>query len=302
VLGALFGHPSVSARLEVLAGDAKARWIRRISALDAFERLGGGERAHLLLAELLPSVYGQSLQRCAQIAVRLGEAAIDMVQRRALQISKEPNSHPEARTNAVEVIRILSRLADVADLARSVLGDMRSTPQQLRRVAEVWLAAQGESAVPEIASLASARPAHDYEGRARLAAVLHKAGDAKTAESLAGAVLEDEMANGEAVVTPAETLLSVCGAESLPRVLLVVDRWSEQSNGEALWSVGRILEQLAPYPEAAVVSRVRVLLERFPGVIGTTSLIEAWLAVEPAGESILDVTERGAALSFFDQA
>jgi hypothetical protein len=41
VLGALFGHPAVSARLEVLAGDAKARWIRRISALDAFERLGG---------------------------------------------------------------------------------------------------------------------------------------------------------------------------------------------------------------------------------------------------------------------
>ena len=302
VLGALFDHPSVLARLYALAGDTKTRWIHRISALDAFERLGGGERTDLLLADLLPSAHGQSLHRCAQIALRLGEAAINIVQRRALQISEEPNSHPEVRTNAVEVIRILGRLADVADLARSVLGDMRSTPQQLRRVAEVWVAAQGESTVAEIGSLASARPAHDYEGRAQLAAVLHKAGDANTAESLAGAVLEDEMANSEAVVTAAETLLSVCGAESLSKVLLVVDRWSEQSNGEKLWNVGNVLEQLAAYPEAAVVSRARILLERFPGAIGAHSLIQAWLAVEPVGESILDLTERGAALSFFDQA
>lgn len=301
VLGALFDHPAVPARLDALAGDTKIRWARRVSALEAFERLRGGERAQLLLDELLPSVYGQPLHQCARIAVRLGEAAIDMVKRRALQMVEEPDSDTEERTNAAEVMRILGLVPDVADLARSVMEDTRSTSQHLRRAAETWLAAQGESAMPEIAMLASGRPAHDYEGRAQLAAFLYKAGDGKTAEALAGAVLEDEMADSEAVVTAAETLLSVRGAESLPRVLLVVDRWSEQSNGEELWNVGRILKRLAPYPEAAVVSRVRVLLERFPSAIGTSDLINAWLAVEPVGESVLETIERGAVFRIFDQ-
>lgn len=190
----------------------------------------------------------------------------------------------------------------MADLARSVLGDTRSTPQHLRRAAEAWLAAQGESAVPEIASLASGRPAYDHEGKARLAAFLHKAGDGKTAEALAGAVLEDEVADGNALVTAAETLLSVRGAAAVPRVLLAVDRWSERRNGEELWHLGRMLKQLAPYPEAAVVSRVSVLLERFPSVIGASNLIDAWLTVELAGESILEVIDRGAALRVFEQA
>ncbi len=302
VLGALFDHPAVPAQLDALAGDTKIPVDRRVSALEAFERLRGGERAQLLLAELLPSAYDQSLHQCARIAVRLGQAAIDMVKCRVLQMVEEPDSDTEERTNAAEVMRILGLVTDVADLARSVLRDTRSTSQHLRRAAEAWLAAQGESTVSEIAVLASGRPAHDYEGRAQLAAFLHKAGDGKTAESLAGAVLEDGMADGVAVVTAAKTLLLVRGVEALPRVLIVVDRWSERSNGEELWDVGQMLEQLAPYPEAAVVSRVRVLLERFPGVIGANRLIKAWLAVEPTGESVLDATDRGATLSVFDQA
>jgi hypothetical protein len=63
-----------------------------------------------------------------------------------------------------------------------------------------------------------------------------------------------------------------------------------------------MLEQLAPYDQAAVISRARILLERFPGVNGASNLIRAWLTVEPMGESILDSTDRGAALSFLDQA
>jgi hypothetical protein len=302
VLGALFDHPAVPARLEALAGDTNVRWSLRVSALEAFERLRGGERAQPLLAELLPSVYDRSLHQCARIAVRLSQAAIDMVKRRALQMVEEPDSDINERTDAAEVMRILGLVTDVADLARSVLGDMRSTPQHLRRVAEAWLAAQGELAVPEIALLASCRPAHDHEGRAGLAAFLHKAGDGKTAEALAGAVLDDEVMDGNAVKLAAETLLSVRGAAAVPRVLLAVDRWSEQRNGEELWHVGRMLEQLAPYPEAAVISRVSVLLERFPSVIGVSNLIDAWLAVEPAGESILEAIDRGAALGVFEQA
>ena len=303
VLGALFDHPTIPARLDALAGDTNVRWSRRVSALEAFERLLGGERAQLLLAELLPSVYGRSLRQCARIAVRLSQAAIDMVKWRALQMVEEPDSDTEERTNAVEVMRILGLVTDVADLARLVLGDTRSTPQHLRRVAEAWFGAQGESAVPEIAALASGRPAHDYAGRAQLAAFLHKAGNGTTAESLASAVLEDEVAEGTAVVTAAETLLSVYGAAAVPRVLTAVDRWSEGSNREMVWHAAKMLKHLAAYPEAAVVSRVRALLEHWvPNNFWAHSLIDAWLAVEPAGESILDAIDRGAALHTIDQA
>ncbi len=302
VLGALFDHPAVPARLDAVAGDVNIRLSRRVAALDAFERLRGGERAQQLLAELLASVYGQSLHQCARIAVRLGQAAIDMVKWRALQMVEELDSDTNDRTNAAEVMRILDLVTDVADLARSVLEDTRSKPQHLKRAAEAWLTAQGESAVPEIGLLASGRPAHDYEGRVRLAAFLHKAGDGKTAESLAGAVLDDEVTDGNAVFTAAETLLSVSGAVAVPRVLLAVDRLSGKSNGEDVGNLGRMLKRLAAYPEVAVVSQVSILLERFSGVIGASALVEAWLAVEPVGGSILDAIDRGFVLSFFDQA
>ena len=143
---------------------------------------------------------------------------------------------------------------------------------------------------------------YDYEGRARLAAFLHKAGDRTTAESLAGAVLDDEVADGNAVVTAAETLLAVCGTAAVPRVLLAVNRWSEGSNREHIWYAARILKHLAAYSEAAVASRVSALLADWtPNGIGAPALIDAWLAVEPAGESILDIIDRGAALHVFDQ-
>lgn len=302
VLGALFDHPEVPARLDALAGDTNVRCSSRVSALEAFERLQGGECAQLLLAQLLPSVYGPLLRKCARIAARLGQEAVDMTRQRALQIIEEPESGASGRTNAAEVMRILGLVTDVADLACSVLGDTRSTPDHLSRAAEVWLAAQGESAVHEIAVLASGRPAHDHEGRTRLATFLHKAGDRKTAESLVGAVLEDEVADGGTVATAAETLLSVRGAAVVPRVLLAVDRWSEGSNRAVVWHAARMLKQLAGYPEAAVVSRVGALLEGWsPSGIGAHDLIEAWLAVEPAGESILDAIDRGIALDVFDQ-
>ncbi len=303
VLGALFGHQDVPARLDALAADRNIRLSHRVSALEAFERLQGGGRAQRLLAELLPSVYGKSLHQCARIAVRLGPAAVDMVKRRALKMVEEPDSDTEDQADAAEAMRILGLVTDVADLARSVLGDTRSTPQHLRRAAEAWLAAQGETAVPEIAALASGRPAHDHAGRARLAAFLHKVGDGKTAESLAVVVLEDEAADGTAVVTAAETLLAVRGAAAVPRVLLAVDRWSEGSNRDVVWHAAGILKHLAAYPEAAVVSRVSALLEGWtPSGAGGHHLIDAWLAVEPVGESILDAIDRGAAFDCYDQA
>ncbi|MGH3975946.1 MAG: hypothetical protein ACRDS9_21835, partial [Pseudonocardiaceae bacterium] len=186
---------------------------------------------------------------------------------------------------------------------RSILRDTKSPPEHLRRAADAWLAAQGETVVPEIAALASGRPAHDHEGRVQLAAFLHKAGDEKTAVALAGAVLDDERADGNTVVTAAETLLSVRGAAAVPRVLLAVDRWSEGSNRDVMWFAARMLKHLAPYPEAAVVSRVSALLEGWtPSGVGGHDLIDAWLAVEPAGESILDAIDRGAAFYCYDQA
>ncbi|MGH3722470.1 MAG: NACHT domain-containing protein [Pseudonocardiaceae bacterium] len=303
VLGALFDHPTVSTRLDALAGDTNVNLSRRVSALEALEKLRGGERAQLLLAELLPAVYGQPLRKCARIALALGPAAIDMVQRRASQMADEPDSSTETRTNAAEVMRILNLMTNVAHLARSVLEETMATPQQLERVAEAWLAAQGETAVPEIAELAIARPAHDHAGRARLAAFLNKAGDEQTAESLAGRVLEDDAADANAVVGAVETLLAIRGAEAVPWVCSVVDRWAERGYWQDVWYMGRILKQLAPYPEAAVVSRVSTLLEHWvPSGLGASNLIEAWLAVEPAGKPILDAINGGAKLSIFDQA
>jgi hypothetical protein len=302
VLGALFDYPALPARLAELAGDAKIRLSRRVSALEAFERLQGGEHAQLLLTQLLPSVYGQDLYTCAKIAVKLGQEAVDMTRQRALRMVGEPDSNTNEKTNAAEVMRVLGLVTEAVDLARSVLGEMKSTAQQLERVAEAWLATQGESAVSEIAALARGRPADDHAGRARLAAFLHKVGDEQTAESLAGAVLDSEMANSGAVVEAVETLLSVRGAAAVPKVLLVIDRWSEQSSGEKMWYIGKILKMLAAYPEAAVTSRAGVLLERFPNVSGVSKVIEAWLAVEPAGESILNAIDRGAALNISSQA
>ncbi|MGH3915725.1 MAG: NACHT domain-containing protein [Pseudonocardiaceae bacterium] len=303
VLGGLFDHPAVPARLDALAGDQKVRWSRRVSALEAFERLRGGERAQLLLAELLPSVYGQPLHKCARIAARLGQAAIDMVKHRALQMAEEPDSDADERTDATEVMRIFNLATDVAGLARSVLESTRSTSQHLRRATEAWLAVQGESAIPEIAALAGDRPVDDHEGRARLAASLEKAGDGTTAEFLAGAILEDEAADGDAVVMAAKTLLLVHGAAAVPRVLLAADRWSAGSNRQRVWQAARILKHLAAYPEAAVVSRVSALLVGWiPNGIGAHNLIEAWLAMEPGGRFVLDSIDRGTALCTYDQA
>jgi hypothetical protein len=134
-----------------------------------------------------------------------------MTRQRALQMIEKPDSNAEKRTIAAEVMRTLGLVANVADLAGSVLQETSATPGQLQRAAEAWLAALGETAVPEIAALATARPPHDHAGRARLAAFLHKAGDEQTAESLAVAVLDDEKADGDAVVEAVTTVLSVCG-------------------------------------------------------------------------------------------
>jgi hypothetical protein len=81
-------------------------------------------------------------------------------------------------------------------------------------------------------------PRHDHADRARLADYLNRVGDGGSAESLAGAVLEDELADGDAVVKAVETVLSIRGAEAVPRVLLAVDRWSERSNGRkcGMWA------------------------------------------------------------------
>jgi hypothetical protein len=301
VLGALFDHPALPARLAELAGDTKIRLSCRVLALQALARLQGGECAQLLLTQLPPSVYDQDLLTCAEIAVKLGQTAVDMTRQRALRMVGEPGSGTNEKTNAAEAMRVLGLVTEAADLARSVLGETKSTARQLERVAEAWLAAQGESVVPEIAVLASSRPADNYKGQARLAAFLHKAGDDQAAESLADTVLDNEMADGDAIVDAARTLLSVRGAAAVPKVLLVIDRWSEHSIGEEMRHIGRILNQLAAYPEAAVASRASVLLERFPTVFGTSELIGAWLAVEPAAEAVVNAVDRGAALSVWDQ-
>ena len=133
------------------------------------------------------------------------------------------------------------------------------------------------------------------------AAFFYKAGEGQTAESLAGAVLEDELADGHTVQTAAETLLSVSGGAAVPKVLLAVDRCLGNSRSE-VWHVALILKRLAAYPEAAVVSRVRVLLEHWTDGTGANRLIDAWLASEPEGEPILEVIDRGAALSTYDLA
>jgi len=98
VLGALFDHLSVSARLDALTSDPNVQISRRVSALGAFERLRGDERAELLLAELLPSVYAKALRQCAQIAVRLGPAAVELTRQRALRMVAEQDSDTSDRT------------------------------------------------------------------------------------------------------------------------------------------------------------------------------------------------------------
>ena len=57
-------YPAVPAQLDALAGDTNIR-LPAASALEAFERLQGGERTQSLLAELLPSMYGTELHQCA---------------------------------------------------------------------------------------------------------------------------------------------------------------------------------------------------------------------------------------------
>ena len=305
VLGALFDHPSVSARLDELASDNNVRIFHRVSALGALERLQGDERAKLLLAELLPSVYGKALRQCAQIAVRLGPAAVALTRQRALRMVAEQDSDIWDRTDAAEVMRDLELATDVAEFARSVLQEAGSAPEHLERAAEAWLATCGETAVPEIAALARERPAHDYPGCARLAAVLCKAGDGTAAERLAVTVLDRELADGDAIVSAATTLLTVRGVDAVPTVLLAVDRWSEGDHKQRVWYAAKILKQLAAFPEAAVVLRVGALLERWvPGSTGAHDLIEAWLAAAGAGaaEAVLDAVDQGAAISSFDQA
>ena len=140
VLGALFDHPVVPPRLDALASDANVRQACRVSALEAFERLRGGERAQLLLAELLPSAHGRSLHKCARIAVKLGQEAVGITRQRALRMVEEPDSDTNERTDAAEVMRILDLATDAADLARSVLEETnahtccRSMARRTRRI------------------------------------------------------------------------------------------------------------------------------------------------------------------------
>lgn len=255
VLGALFGHSSVLDDLDALAGNANIELSRRVSALEALAKLGGSEHARLPLAKLLPWVHGASLQQCAQIAVRLDPEAIDKTAQRAHQLVQEPHPDENERTNAVEVMRILGRVEDVANLARSVLQEKRATRWDLERAVTAWLATDYTTAILEIAVLATERPAHDHAGRAQLAAFLHKAGDRQTAESLAGAVLDDEMAEGDAVVQAVETLLAIPGAEAVPKVLHAVNRWSaEGRTRQQVRCVASILKQLTEHSEAEVSS------------------------------------------------
>lgn len=301
VLGALFDYPTLPTRLEELAGDPHIRLSCRVAALEALTRLQGGARAQPLLTQLLPSASGQDLHACAKIAVQLGQTAVDMTRQRALLMVREPGSGTDSTAKVAEVMRVLGLAAEVADLARSVLQEAKSTSWQLDQVVEAWLATHGASAVPEITALANNRPADDHAGRARLAAFLHKVGDDQAAESLASAVLDSDMVDSGAIADAIKTLLSVRGAAAVPQLLIVIDHWSERSSGEQIHYIGRALKQLAAYPEAAVATRARALVERFPGALGTHALINAWLAVEPAGDAILSLIDQGVALSISNQ-
>lgn len=209
------------------------------------------------------------------------------------------------RADAIEALRDLELATEVADLARSVLREAGSTPADLERAAEAWLTTHGEAAVPEIATLARERPVHDHPGSARLATVLHKAGDWTAAEHLAVTVLNRELIDGDAVVSAATTLLAIRGAEAVPTVLLAVDHWSEGDRKERIWYVAKLLKQLAAFPEAAVVVRVAALLEGWvPGSFGASDLVDAWLAAAGVDEAdaLLAALDRGAAIGCLDQA
>ncbi|MGH3833234.1 MAG: hypothetical protein ACRDRS_22835, partial [Pseudonocardiaceae bacterium] len=74
------------------------------------------------------------------------------------------------------------------------------------------------------------------------------------------------------------------------------------SNGQHVWHAARLLQQLAAYPADAVVSRISALFEHWnPSDFGAYLRIEACLTVGPAGRSILDAIDCGAALGSFDQ-
>lgn len=118
------------------------------------------------------------------------------------------------------------------------------------------------------------------------------------ARTLSRLWLRDDSAVDPPITEPVVPLAG-CGEAAVPRILLAVDRWSSD---ELVWYAAKMLTHLAAYPEAKVISRVRALLEHWvPSRFGAHSLIEAWLAVESAGEPILNAIDRGAALDIFDQ-
>lgn len=278
VLGALFDHAPVIDRLALLARDMDVLTLRRARAVGALERLQGAEPARSLLLTLLPSAYLQ-LIGCARVAIRLDPETVEAVRQRAHDIVREPDSSPTWRAHAAEALQILGMTSDVAEMARSVLVDRLATAQNLKRAADAWIAVDAPNAKREIAGLANGRPKNDHAGRAELAAVLVKAGAVEEGAELAEGVLNHPDADGDASTDAAEVLVTARGARAVAVVLDATARWLSADRAERIWHAATLLEHVAAYPEAAVVSRVKVLLEaRRPAGIGAYRLVDAWLA------------------------
>jgi hypothetical protein len=304
-LGALFDRAEVVERLEELANDAGLLPGWRMAAVVAFEHLRGGDRARQLLAELLPSCYGDAVRLAASIAVRLGASAVEQVRQRVLDLTDEPDADTDDLVLAAEVMRDLALADETAALAKTIMRAPASQPDHLSRAADAWYNACGDVAIGAIVELAEARPGWDHAGKARMATVLARIGVTNVAASLAESVLQSDPDDGVATEDAIAALLAARGAESIAAALTVVDRWCEGSRLDELWHVGGMLKRIAQTaPDPGVVSRVQLLLGSKASMrIGAEALIDAWLTVEgvAAAVPVMDLTERGAALQEYDR-
>ncbi|MEU6409971.1 NACHT domain-containing protein [Microbispora sp. NPDC046933] len=169
-------------------------------------------------------------------------------------------AHGWQRVQAMSELVELGEVEGIADLARSMLSSDEQNGDLLRFAGEAWLAAAGDSAVPQMAEAIEKRSHTNEWAHAGLAQLFLDAGNPSLAEPHARETLLNSTSD-EDIRNVVEAYVETCGAEGAARTLTILRDYVPW-NGDERSNVAEQLVQLG-HPEQAV-ELARIVL-RTPG-------------------------------------
>lgn len=304
VMGALGRRPEVLALLERIAARETLGPTPRLRAVDAYSRAGDPKVAERLLNGVLGWLYSL-LPDAARVACALGDGAREAVRRRSHAMVAESDSDGFERSLAAETLARLGHPREAVGMARAALEYPTADARDLRRAAEAWMSVGAPGAADELADLALRSARGDHDGRNGVADVLRKEGELEAAGRIAAEVLRQGSPLSGRLEKAASVWTAARGDACGPEIRAALEQ-SRADRGDSLFVPAQLLRAAAGFgfgEETARLAR-EVLAGHRWGNPWAGEVLATWLSVagSAVADEIMEETERGSGLFYFDRA